>query len=105
IVFQDPVLPAEYGGKNHKAYAVRLQANRTYQIDMTTNQRNFDSFLFLFDDGGKYITHDDDSGKGLEGLDARIIFVPPHDGVYHIIATTFRAGETGPYTLIIQRLN
>jgi hypothetical protein len=79
-----------------KVYSVKLEGNKTYQIDMTSDK--IDSYLRLEDADGKQLAEDDDSG-GFPN--ARIIFACPKDGTYQIIATTFVGGE-GPFNLRIE---
>ena len=95
---QDPPYPQR--GGPHKVHAVRLEAGKTYQIDLMSAA--FDAYLFLEDSAGKVLMQDDDGG---EGLNARLIFHPARTDTYRIVATTFlRAGPVGPagpYTLTV----
>ena len=90
--------------QRHKLYALRMEANRTYEIDMTSNE--FDAYLNVVDDTGRIVAADDDSGGD---LNARIIFTPARGGLFHIEATHFPqelqpdVPTTGKYTLIIRR--
>ena len=70
-----------------KIYDVKMLAGTTYIIDMTSDQ--FDCFLHLEDLAGKELAHDDDGGGG---LNSRIVYLPPTDGVYRIIATSHDGG-------------
>jgi hypothetical protein len=79
-----------------KIYSVKLEGNKTYQIDMISDK--IDSYLRLENAEGKELAQDDDSG-GFPN--ARIVFPCPMDGTYQIITTTFVGGE-GPFTLKIQ---
>src|SRR5262249_42647959 len=74
-----------------RSYVVKLKADRTYVIDMTSAA--FDTFLELYDPAGKKIADDDDSGGG---LNARIIVTAPRDGEYRIQARSFHDGSGGP---------
>lgn len=58
---------------------------------------NLDSYLILQDPQGNEIFRDDDSGSGLGSLieSARL----PADGVYTIIASSWRSNSYGPYRL------
>jgi hypothetical protein len=97
----DPVTPENL---RHKLYAVRMEANRTYEIDMISN--DFDAYLNVVDDTARIVAADDDSGGN---LNARIIFTPVRGGLFHIEAThcpqEFQPDfpTTGKYTLIIRR--
>lgn len=84
-----------------KVYLVKMVKGRTYQIDMQSAV--FDAFLRVEDMKMKQLAEDDDSGGGLNGNDAQIMFTPTADGVYRIICTTFRE-DTGPFNLkIVER--
>jgi hypothetical protein len=97
----DPLTPENL---RHKLYAIRMEANRTYEIDMMSN--DFDAYLNVVDDTGRIVAADDDSGGN---LNARIIFTPARGGLFHIEATHFpqevqpNFPTTGKYTLIIRR--
>ncbi len=88
----DPQYPSR-PASHFKVYRVKLEANKTYQIDMTSQ---FDNYLFLEDATGKVLAADDDSGGN---LNARIVFRPTKTDTYRVIATTFGGGATGPFTL------
>lgn len=90
--------PRNRHGKLHKLYAVHFEANRTYQIDMMTNE--FDTYLYLTDNTG-FILHQDDDGG--DGLNSRIIFTPDRAGTYLIEATSLGGQRIGNYTLVVQR--
>jgi hypothetical protein len=47
------------------------------------------------------LAFDDDSGGGLAGLDARIVFVPTQTGPYRIIATSLN-NCLGNFTLTVR---
>jgi hypothetical protein len=78
-----------------KVYPVQLTGGKTYRIDMRSGK--VDSYLRLEDADGKQLAFDDDGGGN---LNARITFRCPNDGVYRIIATTYRT-QTGPFTLTV----
>src|SRR5262249_15513969 len=86
------------GGHLCKSYPVSLKAGRVYPIDMISSA--FDAYLRLEAPNRIQVAADDDSGGA---LNARIVYIPPADGVYRISATTYRAGAVGPYTLRIQQ--
>ena len=67
-----------------KIYKIKLEADKTYRIDMTS--REIDPFLRLEDADGKQLAFDDDGG-GFPN--ARIVYKAGVDGEYTIIATTF----------------
>lgn len=90
--------PRNHDNKIHRQYAVRLEANRLYQIDLVTN--NFDAYLYLLDDAGIVLRRDDDGGQG---LNSRILYTPLRTGTYYIQATSLGGDRIGNYTLTIQR--
>jgi hypothetical protein len=79
-----------------KIHAVRLEKDKTYQIDMVGH--GIDAYLRLEDSAGKQLAEDDDSGGN---LNARIRFAPTKTDLYLVIATTCGGGE-GPYTLTVR---
>jgi thiol-disulfide isomerase/thioredoxin len=83
-----------------KIYTVRLKGGQTYRIDMVAKDKvKFDPYLRLENDKGKQVAEDDDGG-GIPN--ARIIYQADADGAYKVIATTFGANMTGPYTLTVK---
>ena len=93
--------PFNVEGTRHKLYRVRLEAGRTYEIDMMSNR--IDSVLILLDENDEELDSDDDGG---DDLNARLVFVPRRTAVYFIEATHFPDDERpplGPYTLSIRR--
>ena len=60
-----------------------------------------DAFLWLLSESGAVLAQDDDSGLGVNGLDAQITETLS-EGCYLVEATTFE-GETGAYTLTVER--
>lgn len=76
-------------------YNVQMNAGRTYIIDHMSDR--FDCFLRLEDAAGRQLMVDDDGGVG---LNSKIIFRPPANGQYRVIATSL-SGRGGPYTLTI----
>ena len=82
-----------------KTYTYKMIEGRNYQLDMKS--KALDSYLRLEDPNGTNIAQDDDSG-GFP--DARIIIRAPKTGDYTIVCTTFAAGATGKFTLIVKDL-
>ena len=82
-----------------KTYTYKMIEGRSYQIDMKS--KDFDSYLRLENPEGVQVAFDDDSG-GFP--DARIIYRAPKGGDYTIICTSFGAGSTGKFTLIVKDL-
>jgi hypothetical protein len=81
-----------------RVYLVKLSAKQKYQIDLTSNQ--FDPVLRIENSKGKELAFDDDSG-GFPN--ARLVFAPPADGVYRIIATQFDA-RVGAFELGVKEV-
>jgi thiol-disulfide isomerase/thioredoxin len=79
-------------------HPVKLQGGTTYTIDME-GKNNFDTLLRLEDANKKELANDDDGGKG---LNSRIVFKAPEDGLYRIIATSFAPAAQGEYTLTVR---
>jgi hypothetical protein len=84
-------------GKPAKLYEVKLKKG-VYQVDMMS--KDIDSYLRVFDEGGKQIASDDDGG---ERLNSRLKLNIDKDSTVKIYATTF-GGDEGPYKLIVKSL-
>jgi hypothetical protein len=82
--------------KPSKVYAVELQANQKYQIDLLSNQ--FDPYLRLTTATGAEIASDDDGG---DGLNSRLFFTPPASATYRIVVTSFGTGQ-GAFVLSLR---
>jgi hypothetical protein len=82
-----------------KTYTFKMIEGRNYQLDMRSNV--FDSYLRLENPDGVQVAFDDDSGGFPH---ARIVYRVPKTGDYTIICTTFSAGATGKYNLIVKDL-
>jgi hypothetical protein len=83
-------------GSRCKVYTLRMVQGGTYRIHMTSG--NFDTYLRLEDPAGQQVAADDDSGGGLNSL---INYPCPRTGTYRVIATTFRGGAAGDFTLAV----
>ncbi|MBI3408547.1 MAG: DUF4339 domain-containing protein [Planctomycetes bacterium] len=82
-----------------KIHTFRMNAGKTYVIDLMTNIQGFDPYLRLEDSQGKQLAEDDDGG-GFPN--ARIFFTPAQDDDYRLIATTFGDRQSGSYTLTVR---
>src|ERR1700736_3044366 len=84
-----------------KTYKFKMEANKTYVIDLKSLEKgkDFDLYLRLEDSGGKQLAEDDNGGGGEFGNDARITFTAPKTDTYVIIATTYGPGATGKFSL------
>jgi hypothetical protein len=96
LLTTDPIFR---GGKKHKMLLFKMEAGKTYQIDMIS--RAFDSYLFLESPVGKHITQDDDGGGN---LNARIVHKATEPGLYRIACTYF-APATGDFRVTIRQLD
>jgi hypothetical protein len=98
LTYQDRAY-APRGGP-HKVHSAKLEAGKTYQVDMMS--RAFAAQVVLEDSAGSVLLPDDDRS---EGKNARIIFRPAKTDTYRIVATTLLPsvpGRTlGPYTLTV----
>jgi thiol-disulfide isomerase/thioredoxin len=83
-------------GKYFKLYKVRLQKDKTYQIDLMS--KDFDAYLLLKSGDGTMLAEDDDGGGG---LNSRIVFTPRETAEYHVVATTEPRQATGEFTLVV----
>ena len=75
---------AVYKNKKHKLLHFKMEAGKTYQIDMKS--KAFDSYLILEDPDGVLLAQDDDSGGN---LNARIIHKATVTRTHRIAATYF----------------
>ena len=78
-------------------YEVNMVANRTYTIDLESNQ--FDAYLRLEDHNRVHLAANDDAGPGT--LNSRIVFSPMNTQVFRVIATSLDR-RPGNYTLRIR---
>jgi hypothetical protein len=85
-------------GCRSRTHSYRMKAGTMYTIRMLSNQ--FDSYLRLEDPSGNNLMEDDD-GDGFPN--ARIVFIPPRDGTYRLVATTFVPHTGGTYQVVVTR--
>lgn len=69
------------------------------QISIRLDSTQFDPYLILFYPDGNQTDNDDYSS----GLNAGFDLALPQAGSYRIVATSYRSGETGGYTLTVTR--
>ena len=84
-------------GSHYKLFTFMGAAGQTVQIDLISS--DFDSYLYLRDQSGTEITHDDDGGGG---LNSRIVRTLGYSGMYQIVVNTLRSGQFGAFTLRLQ---
>jgi tetratricopeptide (TPR) repeat protein len=85
------------GQQTRRVHEMKMLDGKTYVIDLVSDQ--FDTYLLVEDDQGKTLAEDDDGG---EGLNSRLVFVPPSSGTYRLVATSYGQQGAGPYTLSVQ---
>jgi hypothetical protein len=93
IVPSSPVLE-EYRDTRYDVYSIWLASGQEVTIYMESY--DFDSYLYLLDPDGLYITHDDDSGGNLNAI---ITFTAPSTGRYYILASQWWGNRYGSYSL------
>jgi hypothetical protein len=94
---QDPVYKER--GSGYKDYKINLKAGKLYVIDLVKGGLGPDPYLYLESPTGMVVARDDDSGGD---LNARIIYAPPQDSEFRIIATTLNKA-TGGFTLTVRQ--
>jgi hypothetical protein len=94
---QLPTKAPIYDDKPCRAYSVRLEEGKTYQVDLVST--DFDAYLYLLGPDGKELARDDDSGGDLH---ARIIYPVKATGTYRIQACSLGPQGAGKYFLVIQ---
>lgn len=106
--------PAELIGRLHEdsdrlledrsfvdGYTVDLAAGETLLVEMSSDE--LDAYLVLFDARGHAIASNDDISA--TETDARIVMTVDAAGRYSVLATTYRARETGEYRLSLRTLS
>lgn len=93
----DPIDKAR--GQPHKKFTHEMEAGKHYVIEMRGDPKQIDPWLIVRDSTGKTLAEDDDSGGLLNSL---IVLTAPKDDEYQIIATVFKGGPMGPFTLRIR---
>jgi hypothetical protein len=94
LMASDPTLS---DGSHYKLFTFMGTAGQTVQIDLMSSA--FDAYLYLRNQNGQPIAHDDDGGGG---LNARITQQLPYTGMYQIVANTLQSGQFGTFTLQLQ---
>jgi serine/threonine protein kinase/tetratricopeptide (TPR) repeat protein len=84
---------------HHKAHAVAFEAGQLYLIDL---QGQFDTFLRIEDSQKKTLLFNDDV-RPPDELSSRLVFIPPQKATYRLVVTSYKPGDTGAYTLSIQK--
>jgi hypothetical protein len=93
-----PVLRQD--GSSYQLYSFRGIAGQ--RIHISLESRDFDSYLILLNDDGEKIAENDDQGRGTN--DALISMNLPYSGLYQVVVNTYRPGEQGAFTLVVERV-
>lgn len=92
-----------FNNKPAKTYKVKLEAGKTYVIDMRASGKGFghDPFLILLDPTNKEVARDDDGGGN---LDAQIVYPATVSGDFTVQATVLGivAPEGMPFSLTVK---
>ncbi len=86
--------------KTEAVHEVKLTAGKAVVIEMHSKQ--FDTYLRLEDAKGKTLAENDDIDLAAKNLNSRIWFMPKADGVYRIVATSFRQEGRGDYAIVLR---
>jgi hypothetical protein len=83
----------------YKLFSVPLEGDKTYRIEnRAADPKTLDAYLFLEDTDGAPLESDRISG---DDSNPRIIYKAAQSGIFRIIATSAREGQTGKFTLDI----
>lgn len=85
-----------YARKRAKAFTIKLEADKSYKIDLVSN--SFDAYLHLQDADGTPLAEDDDGGGD---LNARIMYEAKRTGEYRILACSLDPNGSGKFTLTV----
>jgi len=93
----DDIYPLRPGASYYDDVEIELTAGETIEVHLSAD---FDTYLYVEDEGCGVIDKDDDEGSGDNSW---LSFTAPSDGVYTLIVTSFGALEVGEYTLVVTR--
>ncbi len=85
-------------GNPSKKYPVTLHKDKTYIIELTSPDKDFDPYLRLLNKRGEQLAEDDDGGGD---LNARIIFSATETAVHDVIVTAFDE-QVGKFSLKVR---
>ncbi|MEZ4421844.1 MAG: caspase family protein [Gemmatimonadota bacterium] len=86
------------GGEYRDLYVFEGQAGDAVQVRLTSEA--FDTYVGVITPSGENVDNDDWDGSTRE---SRVELVLPESGRYRVFATSYQAGEAGPYSLSLQR--
>jgi Ca2+-binding EF-hand superfamily protein len=85
------------GRKTFKMFAIRLEAGKTYQVDLMSPV--YASYLYLEDPEGNLLNK---HKTGEKGAISRVVYVAVRTGTYRLIATSNDGNSTGAYYLAVR---
>lgn len=88
----------EQDGSFYDEYA--FKAAEGWNITVSMNSGEFDTYLHLIDPDGNQIATNDDVAAG--DSNSRITVTAPSSGEYKVLANSLSGGQTGAYTLTIR---
>lgn len=81
-------------GEYYDEYELNLQAGQL--VDLTMESDAIDSYLIIVSPSGDQMDSDD---YYTNDPTSRLIFIAPENGAYRVLATSYRAGESGAYQI------
>jgi tetratricopeptide (TPR) repeat protein len=118
LVLKEPGVPAEIQGRladsdpldfflftndsYRKSHAVELNGGKSYQIDLLSMSKGFDTYLRVETSGWQALIFNDDICPPMY-RNSRLVFTPTADGVYRLVVNSYNktkgAKKKGAYTL------
>jgi hypothetical protein len=86
--------------KTEAVHDLKLTAGKSVVIEMQSKQ--FNTYLRLEDTKGQTLAENDDIDTAGKNLNSRILFMLQADGVYRIVATSFRRAGRGEYEITVR---
>src|SRR5262249_39664692 len=83
---------------HHRVHTALLEAGQPYLIDL---KGDFDTFVRLEDAQKNTLLFNDDVRP--DDLNSRLVFIPPQKDTYRLVVTSYKPGDTGSYTVNIQK--
>jgi hypothetical protein len=89
--------PVRDDGSSYEAWSIDLETGTNLLVLLTST--DFDAYLTLVSPAGRSFSDDDGAG----GTDSRLETTVDEAGRWTVVANTLQSGETGEYTLSVQR--
>lgn len=86
---------SEFFGSYYDLYGLTLDVAQEVTIDLTSAE--IDSYLYLYEGDGTYITENDDVAGGFDSSITETL----EAGCYRVEASSWGAGEIGAYSLVV----